>query len=116
MRIEGNVNLAILNRSFRQGFRTLSHINWPLASGFSVSVAALVSIVGAILAVRDGKMGILTSLPWSFGRSNRLEKSFFVPGLQNLGNNCFLNVVLQVCSVKNPFFCLFVILVHDNLS
>ncbi|XP_028755041.1 ubiquitin carboxyl-terminal hydrolase 27 isoform X2 [Neltuma alba] len=81
-------------------------MSWPLASDISLSIAALVSIIGAVLAVRDGKMGIPTSFPWSFGGENRSEKSFFVPGLQNLGNNCFLNVVLQTlasCSCFQTF-------------
>ncbi|XP_061344595.1 ubiquitin carboxyl-terminal hydrolase 27 [Gastrolobium bilobum] len=73
-----------------------SHKNWKLASRIHVAVGGLVGIVGMILlSLKDGKMVIPTSLPWSFGRDNRLEKSLLVPGLQNLENNCFLNVVLQ---------------------
>ncbi|TKY60382.1 Ubiquitin carboxyl-terminal hydrolase 27 [Spatholobus suberectus] len=66
-------------------------MNWT-----GVTVGGLVGIVGAIMALRDGKVAIPLTLPWSFSRDNSsFEKSPFVPGLQNLHNNCFLNVVLQ---------------------
>ncbi|KAI9108632.1 hypothetical protein K1719_020279 [Acacia pycnantha] len=104
--MERTVYLATLSRTIWHRFRTLSQISWPVASDISVSIAAVVSIIGAILAVKDSKMGIPTSFPWSFGGENGSEKSFFVPGLQNLGNNCFLNVVLQTlasCSCFQTF-------------
>nr|KYP67809.1 Ubiquitin carboxyl-terminal hydrolase 27 [Cajanus cajan] len=65
-------------------------------SWIGVTLGGLVGVVGAILALRDGKVAIPFTLPWSFGTDNSsFEKSLFVPGLQNLHNNCFLNVVLQ---------------------
>ncbi|KAI4345147.1 hypothetical protein L6164_012301 [Bauhinia variegata] len=91
MRMQGNVSLATLVQSLNHGFRTLPLLNWTRASGIGVSLG----IVGAILALRDGKMAMLTGFPWSFGRANHSEKSLSVPGLQNLHSNCFLNVVLQ---------------------
>ncbi|KAK4264822.1 hypothetical protein QN277_025948 [Acacia crassicarpa] len=106
MGMERNVHLATLSRTIWHRFRTLSQISRPIASDISLSIAAVVSIIGAILAVKDGKMGIPTSFPWQFGGENGSEKSFFVPGLQNLGNNCFLNVVLQTlasCSCFQTF-------------
>lgn len=92
MRIEGGVNLNTILRILRHGFRTLSYGNWVSASGFQV--AALLGVVGLILAIRDGKAGDLSSL--FSERTSRTEKLRLVPGLQNLGNNCFLNVILQV--------------------
>ncbi|KAJ1412913.1 Ubiquitin specific protease, conserved site [Sesbania bispinosa] len=72
--------------------RGQTHTNWILASSIGVAVGGL---MGILLALKDGKTAIPITLPWSFGRDNSLEKSFLVPGLHNLGNNCFLNVVLQ---------------------
>ncbi|KAL2342962.1 hypothetical protein Fmac_004247 [Flemingia macrophylla] len=72
-------------------FNDNNAMNW-----YGVKLAAVVGIFGAILAIRDAKFSIPFSLPWSFGTDDtRFEKSLFVPGLQNLRNNCFLNVVLQ---------------------
>ncbi|KAL5175746.1 Ubiquitin carboxyl-terminal hydrolase 27 [Glycine soja] len=72
------------------GFKENS-MNW-----IGVTVGGLVGIVGAILALKDAKVAIPFTLPWSFATDNSsFEKSLFVPGLQNLQNNCFLNVVLQ---------------------
>ncbi|KAG7987325.1 hypothetical protein I3843_03G127700 [Carya illinoinensis] len=102
MRIEGGVSLNTILRCFRHGFRTLSHVNWVSASGFQV--AALLGVVGLILAIRDGKAGDLSSL--FSERTSRTEKLRLVPGLQNLGNNCFLNVILQAlasCLYFQPF-------------
>lgn len=73
-----------------------SHMNWTLASTIRVAVGGIAGIVGLLLALRDGKASIPITLPWSFGRHSGSEKPLLVPGLQNLENNCFLNVVLQV--------------------
>jgi len=80
-------------------------MNW-----IGVTVGGVVGVVGAILTLKDGKVGI----PLTFAtHSSGSDKSLFVPGLQNLQNNCFLNVVLQVNSrvasfssiPKNEFLC-----------
>ncbi|CAJ1937927.1 unnamed protein product [Sphenostylis stenocarpa] len=64
-----------------------SPMNW-----IGVMVGGLVGIVGAILTLKDGKVAI----PLTFATHNsNSDKSLFVPGLKNLQNNCFLNVVLQ---------------------
>lgn len=112
MRIEGGVSLDTILRILKHGFRTLSYVNWVSASGFQV--AALLGVVGLILAVRDGKAGNLSSLLSE--RTSRTEKFRLVPpGLQNLGNNCFLNVILQVWLLRtlgvffSLTFCLFAI-------
>ncbi|XP_014511633.1 ubiquitin carboxyl-terminal hydrolase 27 isoform X2 [Vigna radiata var. radiata] len=62
-------------------------MNW-----IGVTVGGVVGVVGAILTLKDGKVGI----PLTFATHNSSsDKPLFVPGLQNLQNNCFLNVVLQ---------------------
>lgn len=83
----------MLGRSLGYGFPTLYRMNWTLPS---TVVAGLVGIVGAILALKDGKLVIPTSVPWPLATDDSSEKRLLVPGLQNLENNCFLNVVLQV--------------------
>jgi len=73
-------------------------------SWIGVTVGGLAGIVGAILALKDGKVGI----PLTFSSHNSSsDQSLFVPGLQNLQNNCFLNVVLQVKNFRCCFLSFF---------
>lgn len=67
------------------------------ASGLRVSAAAtILGVIGLVYAVKDGKFISFHSLHWPSSSNGLSKNSWVVPGLQNLGNNCFLNVVLQV--------------------
>ncbi|KAJ7956941.1 Ubiquitin carboxyl-terminal hydrolase 27, partial [Quillaja saponaria] len=88
---EGAVSMTTVIRNLSYGFGSLSPMVWSRAS-----VVCVVGIVSVILGLKDAKGVIFTSLPWPFERgANHLEKIRLVPGLQNLGNNCFFNVILQ---------------------
>ncbi|GLU13233.1 hypothetical protein SLE2022_298760 [Rubroshorea leprosula] len=80
--------------------RNLKHrYGGVFASGVYISVAGLVAVAGFVLSmIRDGKLGSK--------RKKTSEKLCLVPGLENLGNNCFLNVILQAlasCSYFQSF-------------
>ncbi|MFQ6658131.1 hypothetical protein Gotur_027525 [Gossypium turneri] len=86
--MEQETSMRAIIRNWKHGYRALLHMRWAADFGFHISVVGLVGVVGFVLAIiRDGKLGEK--------RKKHLEKLCLVPGLQNLGNNCFLNVILQ---------------------
>lgn len=110
MKIQGDVKLQSLLHSFKHGFRSISHnAHWVTSSGFQISLASsIISVAGLILALREGigRKGfnnLLLSWSSSSESESSPEKSWVVPGLQNLGNNCFLNVVLQALASCSCF-------------
>lgn len=101
MKPEGDSKtISSIIRKLNYGYKSLSHMKWvSSASGFPIAVAGVFGLAGLVLAlIKERKFfGNLSGLPWlAQGENNRLEKLHLVPGLQNLGNNCFLNVILQV--------------------
>ncbi|CAI0428577.1 unnamed protein product [Linum tenue] len=83
-----------------------TQMRWVSASGFPIPLAAAVMAAAglAVALIRDRKLG--NGLPWLGQGKDGREKVLLVPGLQNLGNNCFLNVILQAlasCSLFQPF-------------
>ncbi|KAH7851989.1 hypothetical protein Vadar_019173 [Vaccinium darrowii] len=107
MKIEGKLDISSLVHRFKHGLGTLSQVKWVSASGFHISVVGLLGVAGFFLAVRDGKIRNFSNcLPCSSDSDGSLDKKWVVPGLQNLGNNCFLNVILQAlasCSCFQSF-------------
>ncbi|KAE8677316.1 Cationic amino acid transporter 8 [Hibiscus syriacus] len=97
--MEQETSIRVTIRNWKHGYRALLHMRWAAAFGFHLSVVGLVGVVGIVLAViRDDKL--------REKRKKHFEKIHLVPGLQNLGNNCFLNVILQAlasCSYFQPF-------------
>lgn len=71
-----------------------SKVSWNFYSGHKAVVVSIgvLGTVGVILIVKFRDFFDLNT------SDRRLAESNFwaVPGLQNLGNNCFLNVILQV--------------------
>ncbi|KAF3440501.1 hypothetical protein FNV43_RR18785 [Rhamnella rubrinervis] len=105
MKIEGETLKAMVHQ-LKHGFRTVSLTKLASTSGFNVAVAGLLGVTGFALAIKDGKLGKLNSFQWFPKSETHPDDSLSVPGLQNLGNNCFLNVILQAlasCSYFLPF-------------
>ena len=99
VKIQGDISLHSLIHQFKHGFGAiLSNPQWVSASGFNLSVASLLGVAGLFFALREGNIKNLATLTWSSSdtTSTPSDKFWLVPGLQNLGNNCFLNVILQV--------------------
>ncbi|KAK3211600.1 hypothetical protein Dsin_016306 [Dipteronia sinensis] len=107
MRSELDTNVKAIIQSLKNG--AFSHFKWVSTSGPHISLVGILGAAGAgfVFALkRDVKFGNLSGFSWLSDRENRSENLCLVPGLQNHGNNCFLNVVLQAlasCSYFLPF-------------
>lgn len=102
MRIEGKIDTLTLIQKLREG-TSFSHSvkKWVSSNGLQLSVAASV-FAGLLFAAKDRKIGnfVTVGQQWLSDGLASSDKSWLVPGLQNLGNNCFLNVILQVQPVS----------------
>lgn len=107
-------SLGLVSRSNRRHVSLPSSWNFLLKHSKGKDFAIVLTLLGAgsmgaFLAMRYAS-GIPTGLNFSWSATDN-EKALTdvkkkavldltIPGLQNMGNNCFLNVVLQVSEVR----------------
>ncbi|KAK6125745.1 hypothetical protein DH2020_040519 [Rehmannia glutinosa] len=96
MKIPESIKLSSIINKPRHG----SKINWVFHSGLKISTSAgVLGAVGLVLAIKAKRY-----LDFNYSDQDVAStRSLVVPGLQNLGNNCFLNVVLQALSSCSSF-------------
>ncbi|KFK30518.1 hypothetical protein AALP_AA7G272700 [Arabis alpina] len=63
-----------------------------------LSLASILGVAGFVYALKDNRFRNLNLFS-----TKEEDDSIFVPGLQNLGNNCFLNVILQALASCKDF-------------
>jgi hypothetical protein len=106
-------SLGLVSRSSRRHVSIPSSWNALLKQGKGKDFAMLLTLLGAgsmgaFLAMRYASgIPMALSFPWAGTDSQKVlidvkkkaALELTVAGLQNMGNNCFLNVVLQVSAV-----------------
>ncbi|EXB64476.1 Ubiquitin carboxyl-terminal hydrolase 27 [Morus notabilis] len=98
--MQRNPNQNDLIHQFKHGYWK----NLVSDCGFRISVAGILGIAGFVLAlIKDGKLGKLSGFNWLSKIQDSPRSLRLVPGLQNLGNNCFLNVILQALASCSCF-------------
>lgn len=95
MKIRGQIDSRLVINNLRHRLHNLHRLRLS-ASGIKISLVSLLGAAGLILILKDGKARNFKILPWPSDEISSQDKFLVVPGLQNLGNNCFLNVILQV--------------------
>ncbi|XP_024521817.1 ubiquitin carboxyl-terminal hydrolase 27 isoform X2 [Selaginella moellendorffii] len=83
--------------------RALQSIPWRCLSSLEGrrGIAALATLVGGGLM---GALMLVRALPqWIRGSHGAHQRELTVPGLQNSGNNCFLNAILQALASSQKF-------------
>ncbi|XP_064938428.1 ubiquitin carboxyl-terminal hydrolase 27-like isoform X2 [Musa acuminata AAA Group] len=90
------VNIYHLIHKVKHGYKILSANKALNLSQYHIVASILgigIGMTGLYMALQESNIGSLY-LPWMTG-GNDSSEIIYVAGLKNLGNNCFLNVILQ---------------------
>ncbi|XP_077237400.1 ubiquitin-specific protease 27 [Tasmannia lanceolata] len=107
MKFNGRPHVYHLIYTFKEGNHILYPLNGPLVSQFHILVAGILAVgmgvAGLLMTRRDVDVRWFRSLTWASEGRDSSKSLCVVAGLQNLGNNCFLNVILQALASCSCF-------------
>ncbi|WOL15523.1 hypothetical protein Cni_G24304 [Canna indica] len=104
MKYEKEVNMYHLIHKVKHGYKMLvaNKTFCPFQYHLSVSILGLgIGMTSLYMMLRESNLDSFY-LPWAT-EGKDLSEITYVAGLQNLGNNCFLNVVLQALASSSCF-------------
>lgn len=101
MKYKQEIKFGFLVQKPKHGYSLFSVFNQISPLLFQNFVGGIFGVGVGIAALYISWRGVKT-LPWVSDRRNS-SRTITVAGLQNLGNNCFLNVILQALSSSSHF-------------
>ncbi|KZV35912.1 ubiquitin carboxyl-terminal hydrolase 27-like [Dorcoceras hygrometricum] len=104
MKIQEISKFSSLIHKFKHGSKFPLQVHWVSSSGLKIStILGVLSVVGIILGTKDNKFRDFVYVLLSSNKGVPSPRGWSVPGLQNYGNNCFLNVILQALASCSRF-------------
>ncbi|XP_073153929.1 ubiquitin carboxyl-terminal hydrolase 27 isoform X2 [Henckelia pumila] len=106
MKIQESLKFSSFTDKFKHRSKFPMQVQWVSSSGLKISTIVGVlsaTAIGIILATKDNKFRDFICVILSSNEGVPSPRVWAVPGLQNHGNNCFLNVILQALASCSSF-------------
>lgn len=104
MKIQESLKFSSFIHKLKHGSNIPTQVHWVSSSGLKTStIVGVLSAIGIVLSTKDNKFRDFICALLSSDKGVPSPRVWAVPGLQNHGNNCFLNVILQALASCSSF-------------